>query len=76
MVNNMDVKEIVFGLVRHVLTAGGVYLVNAGQLEMAQVETLVGAALTVFGVAWSVWQKKKAGEKLADAVAAPAGEAK
>lgn len=69
---DMEVKEIVFGLVRHVLTAGGVYLVNDGALEMTQVETLVGALMTIVGIGWSVWQKKKAGEKLTEAVAAPA----
>ncbi len=60
--NKMEVKEIVFGLVRHVLTAAGVYFVNEGQLEMTQAETLVGAVMTIAGVAWSIWQKKKAGD--------------
>ena len=68
----MDVKEIVFGLVRHVLTAAGVYFVNEGQLEMTQAETLVGAIMTIAGIAWSIWQKKKNPE--APAPAAPAQE--
>lgn len=56
----MELKELIGGIVRHALTIAGGALVTQGQLEAAQAETLIGAAMAIFGVAWSVWQKKKA----------------
>lgn len=56
----MELKELVGGIVRHALTIAGGALVTQGQLDAAQAETLIGAAMAIFGVAWSVWQKKKA----------------
>ena len=56
----MELKELIGGIVRHALTLGGGVLVSQGQLEAAQAETLIGAAMAIFGVVWSVWQKRKA----------------
>lgn len=52
-------KDIWLGLVRHILTAIGGYLVARGTLDAATVETGVGAVVTLGGVAWSVLDKKK-----------------
>ncbi len=43
---------------RHSLTTAGGYLLSHGLLpDGTTVEGFVGAAMTVLGVAWSVWQK-------------------
>lgn len=51
--------EIILGLLRHALTAGGGILVAKGYLESATVETIVGAIVTMAGALWSVYDKKK-----------------
>ena len=51
-------KEMWLGLARHVLTAFGGYLVARGTLDAATAEAVVGAAVTLGGVAWSVADKK------------------
>ncbi len=56
----MELKELIGGIVRHVLTLGGGVLVTNGAIDPTQAETLVGAAMAIFGVAWSVWAKRKA----------------
>lgn len=52
---------VVLGVLRHVLTAAGGALAANGVLEAAQIETAVGAALTLAGIAWSAWEKKSRG---------------
>lgn len=52
--------EVILGIIRHLLTAGGGVLVSNGILEAGQVETAVGAVLALVGIVWSVWDKKKA----------------
>lgn len=49
---------VVLGILRHILTAAGGALAANGMLEAAQVETAVGAALTIAGIAWSAWEKR------------------
>jgi hypothetical protein len=56
----MELKELVGGIVRHVLTLAGGALTANGALDPTQAETLVGAAMAIFGVAWSVWAKRQA----------------
>lgn len=56
----MELKELVGGIVRHVLTIAGGALVTNGALDPSQAETLIGAAMAIFGVAWSVWAKRRA----------------
>lgn len=58
--NKMELKELIGGVVRHVLTLGGGALVANGALDATQAETLVGAAMAIFGVAWSIWAKRRA----------------
>ena len=57
MTNTQD--TILNGLVRHILTAGGGYLVAKGMIDEGSVETLVGAIITIAGVVWSAIAKKK-----------------
>lgn len=54
--------ETIGGIVRHALTALGGYLVASGVLDPTQMETVVGAVVTVVGVVWSVWQKRQAAD--------------
>ena len=55
----MELKELVGGIVRHVLTIAGGALTANGALDPSQSETLIGAFMAVFGVAWSVWAKRR-----------------
>ncbi len=43
----------VAGLVRHILTFGGGWLVAQGWVDEATMMELVGAAVTLFGLVWS-----------------------
>ena len=49
--------ERVGGLIRHVLTTLGGYLVGKGYLDETTMMELVGAAMTILGVVWS-WSSK------------------
>lgn len=51
--------DIILGLIRHALTAGGGVLVAKGYLDAGGAETVVGAIITLIGAVWSVWDKKK-----------------
>lgn len=51
--------EQVAGLVRHVLTFGGGYLVAQGWVDEATMMEVVGAAVTILGVVWSFVAKKE-----------------
>ena len=51
--------EKVNGLIRHLLTLGGGYVVGAGVLPQAEADLVSGALMTVAGVAWSLLAKKK-----------------
>ena len=51
-------KDQVLGIVRHVLTAVGVYLVAKGLASEGLVEEGVGGALTLASVLWSILSKK------------------
>lgn len=52
--------ERVGGLVRHVLTTLGGYLVGKGYFDETTMTELVGAVMTIIGVAWSWRAKPKA----------------
>lgn len=51
-------KDMITGIVRHVLTAGGGFVVGKGWLDAASFEALAGALVTLAGVGWSVYEKK------------------
>lgn len=52
-------KDMILGLVRHILTFGGGLLAGNGVIGESEVEIAVGALVTLIGVVWSAWQKKK-----------------
>ena len=45
--------ETILGIIRHVLTFGGGYLVAKGYLDEASATEVVGALTTIAGVIWS-----------------------
>ena len=46
------------GIIRHVLTAAGGIAIATGYVTAGEVEVIVGAVVTLAGVAWSIWDKK------------------
>lgn len=52
--------EKIAGVARHLLTFAGGWLVTKGYVDAAMLDQLVGAALTIGGVVWSVAAKKTA----------------
>ena len=53
-------KEILLGIIRHLLTASGGVLVTKGLSDPASVEGAVGALVTLIGFGWSILAKRKA----------------
>lgn len=51
-------KDVILGFVRHVLTFGGGFIVANGALSVTDLETAVGAIITLAGVAWSAYNKR------------------
>lgn len=49
----------ILGLIRHVLTFGGGFLVTNGALSSSDLETAIGAIVTLIGIVWSVAAKRK-----------------
>lgn len=52
-------KEAALGILRHLLTAGGGYVVSSGLIDAATAQTAIGALMTLAGIAWSVAIKVK-----------------
>ena len=52
-------KKKILGLVRHILTAGGGYLVGQGIIDESQAMEIVGALITVIGFAFSYFAPEK-----------------
>lgn len=55
----ITMKDMILGIVRHVLTAAGGTLAGNGVLTDADANVAAGAIITLLGIAWSVWDKKK-----------------
>jgi hypothetical protein len=51
--------EAILGVIRHVLTFGGGFLVAKGWLDADTLTQGVAAAATLIGLVWSVIAKKK-----------------
>lgn len=51
-------KQSILGIVRHILTTAGGAVVANGALTSSEAETLVGAAVILVGVIWSVIEKR------------------
>jgi len=54
-------KLSILGLVRHLLTFGGGYLVSKGILDEGSVQEIIGAAITIGGALWSFLAPEKRG---------------
>lgn len=52
--------SIVGGFVRHILTAAGGGLVANGTVTGSEWEAVVGGAVAIIGVIWSIVQKRRA----------------
>lgn len=52
--------DAISGIVRHILTFGGGYLVTKGVVDEATMQAAVGAVVTLGGVVWSVVSKRAA----------------
>lgn len=52
-------KEIILGVLRHVLTFAGGILVAKGLLEQGVLAEIIGGVMTVVGGIWSVIDKAK-----------------
>lgn len=50
--------EVTQGLIRHALTILGGYFVSNGLIDENTATTIVGGAVALVGVLWSVWAKK------------------
>jgi hypothetical protein len=51
-------KDMWLGLARHILTLVGGIFVAKGHLDASTLDTVVGAAVTIGGAAWSIADKK------------------
>lgn len=52
--------DMIAGLVRHLLTFGGGWMVAKGIFDEATANELVAGIMTIAGIAWSVVQKRRA----------------
>lgn len=51
-------KEMILGVIRHLLTAfGGAFAAN-GAVTSTDIETIIGGVVALVGVVWSVISKK------------------
>lgn len=48
------------GVLRHLLTFGGGYLTSNGVVSASELEAGIGALITLGGIAWSIYEKRKA----------------
>lgn len=51
-------KDIVLGLVRHVITAAGGLVIGKGYVDASTLDAAVGAIVTLVGIGWSVVDKR------------------
>ena len=56
--NNLMKKETL-GIIRHLLTFGGGYLVAQNWIDPALLPELVGAIMTIIGAVWSITSPEK-----------------
>ncbi len=65
MKTTLDLKTVFGFLVRTAIAAAGGGLVQSGDLDPANIDTVAGAATIVAITAWSWFQKRQAAKKLA-----------
>ena len=47
------------GIIRHAMTFGGGFLIDKDLTNVTEWESAVAAVVTLIGVAWSIYEKKK-----------------
>jgi len=52
-------NQNISSLIRHLLTAAGGFLVAKGLASADQIAELAGAAVSISGVAWSIWKNRQ-----------------
>lgn len=52
-------REMIFGLLRHLLTLAGGVLVTRGYFDEAMLQTVIGAIIAMVTAGWSVVEKQK-----------------
>ena len=52
--------DVIGGLVRHLLTFGGGFLVTNGTMSDGDLQAVVGGVIAIGGVLWSVFTKRSA----------------
>lgn len=65
---------IVLGLIRHLLTVAGGYLVAQGTLTSGDLTELIGGVVAIIGVGWSVYEKQTARKRASGLDPAPSAE--
>lgn len=50
--------DTILGFIRHILTFGGGFIVAQGHVDVTQMETAVGAVITLIGIVWSAIDKR------------------
>lgn len=52
-------KEMWMAVIRHTLTTVGGIFVAKGTIDADTANAVIGAAVTLSGVGWSLWEKRK-----------------
>ena len=52
-------KELILGVVRHVLTFAGGFLITKGIIDEALSQEIIGGVVSLVGLVWSIWTKKQ-----------------
>jgi len=52
-------KQFILGIVRHSLTYGGGILTAKGWGDSGDWDQAIGAIITLVGIAWSIWDKRR-----------------
>lgn len=63
--------QFILGLIRHSLTYGGGLLTAQGWGNASDWDQVIGAILTIVGIGWSIWDKRKRGITKPTDTAAP-----
>jgi hypothetical protein len=56
---NPQTRSIILGFVRHALTTVGGGLATQGTLSQDELNAGIGAIITLIGIAWSVYEKRR-----------------
>jgi F0F1-type ATP synthase assembly protein I len=65
--SNKLTQTILMGVIRHVLTGAGGYLVANGYATTSQWQQIAGGIIALGAIVWSLLQKKTANTELVDA---------